>query len=145
MTEEKAYLNCKELILFTLSEVVLPTMDIFTDYVLALKLITTPVYCNNNGSIHANELIEERSLAPIGYSMFGAIVLSTFFQFIHFWITERSFKSRMVLMPLALCQLWPQFRALRVLWIHVKKRDFLKAKQEKKMLETSIVHIGKVF
>ena len=127
MAEDLSPIESRELFVFTLSEVVLPTLDIYTDFALSIKLVTI----STDSSI----------LAKIGYAMFGIIILTTAFHVIHWFKVERSFKSRILTTPLLICQLWPQYRALRVIWLNYR-HDYTNAKNEKKNIERSISYIG---
>ena len=156
-----APLSPKELLTFTLSDVILPTVDIYTDFALALKLVTLQIdydsisdevrQCYNSSdhsgldqfNLDVNKI--QSVLSPFGYAILGTILLSSICHSATWWITEQNWKSRLMTIPLLLLQLWPQYRSLRVLWLHVIRKDYIKARREKDNLESGIIYIGKYF
>ena len=212
MEEDLAHFDYKETALFTLSEIILPTADVYTDFVLAFRLLTIsydkyatqsvlqcfnqswayveygcyinasyvvdqdncndpPNICclgdpfsvpQNENMLYLNCCISESWYASgsdnlkrsidymdnsketfplIGYAMCGTILLSTITQMISLWSrSETAFRFEFFLVTL---QIWPQYRAMRILWLRFVKKDLLKTRQERRDFEHNLNHVGK--
>ena len=122
--------------LLVLTEIVLPTTDVITDLLLIFQLHKpTDGYCVNNCF----------NYATFGNLMIIPLILSTFLLIPHWWQREKSNKQKLLTGPLVLFQCWPQYRALRILWLKYKKKNVQVAIQEVAVIKGTIGNIGKVY
>ena len=51
-----------------------------------------------------------------GFAILSPVFLSTIFMLVHWWKTESNLKNKLVTLPLVICQMWPQYRIIRILY-----------------------------
>ena len=209
MEEDLAHFDYKETALFTLSEIIIPSADVYTDFVLAFSLLTISrgkytatksvfqcfnqswAYVQYGCYIDASYVVDQdncndppdicclgdpfsvsklenlsccnqESWYPeydlvgqnwtitidswkdnftlVGYAMCGIIILSTIIQMISLW--SRSETAPGFELFLVTLQMWPQYRAMRILWFRFVKKDLLKTRQERRDFEHNLNHVG---
>ena len=133
--------------------VFLPTFDVYSDLFLAIKLFVGNYYgyepewnrsgiepewtgqwdkCKTTGPPHPS----------YGSAMLAPFLLSWVFVTIQWFKTERGLSQKLKTLPLLICQVYPQWRALRVLYYAKWKRD-TRWQRMKEEWETDISFIGK--
>ena len=75
--------------------------------------------------------------------MCGIIILSTLIQLSSLWKTEKNLISRLSTLPALFMDIWPQYRALRVLWFRFVKEDLMKTRKERRNFEHNLNQTGK--
>ena len=80
-------------------------------------------YCRNNK--------KDGSHPKFGIAVISPVFLSTIFVLFHWYKTEKNMLNRMMTLPLVICQVWPQYRILRILYFGlIKKSDQWKKENE---------------
>ena len=118
-------------VLMMIFSVLLPTADVFSDIFFTLKLFT------GYGLKERHPKYGAVTLLPIIISWMGHTV---------YWFkTETKEKrNKMMTLPLLIFQVYPQWRALRVLYYAVIKKD-PRWKKMKEEFESGISHLGQHF
>ena len=114
---------------------ILPTVDVYLDISLIVDILAT-------------ELEDERQrlLHQVAFIMIGFLVLSFLMMIPHYLRAEKSWNSwnqRLATILLLFLQIWPQYRAARLLWFAFVRVDIEKCLREKLVLERDISHVGK--
>ena len=81
--------------------IIVPTWDQYSDHYLTEKLL--------------NEK-EERE-RRFGFLMLAVILLVTIFTIRQWWIGEKGWKNRLITLPFVLLQMYPQYRAGRIIYL----------------------------
>ena len=111
----------------------LPTFDVYSDIYFAAKLITGG---------YKREGCESAPTHPkFGGAMLAPVLLSWIFVAKFWYKTEQDLKQKLMTLPLLLLQLYPQWRALRVLY-HAKWRKTKEWQKMKEAWEMEISHLG---
>ena len=77
-------------------------------------------------------------------AILSPIFLSTIFTLFHWWkIESKSLKQLMSTLPLVICQFWPQYRAIRMLYLGLWKQDST-WEYEHHILKRDIISLGKL-
>ena len=122
--------------------VFLPTADVYSDLNFTMRLFFAGNYYNY-------ELNGDKCKTPVpahpkfGSAMLAPFLLSCLFVTIQWFRTERGLKQKLKTLPLLICQVYPQWRALRVLYYAKWKRD-IQWQRMKEEWETGISHIGEI-
>ena len=82
-------------------------------------------------------------LIQMAYVMIGFLILSFLMMIPHFLQAEKSWKQRLATFLLLFLQIWPQYRAARILWFAFVRVDIDKCLREKLMLERDLSNVGK--
>ena len=117
--------------------IIVPTWDQYSDHYLTEKLL--------------NEK-EERE-RRFGFLMLAVILLVTIFTIRQWWIGEKGWKNRLITLPFVLLQMYPQYRAGRIIYLGLQKKMSWKYlghqkkeiswKDEDEIFERDIVPLGK--
>ena len=91
-----------------------PTWDQYSDYYLNGRLLS------------AADLRTRR----FGYIMLVPIFLMTFFSIRHWWKLEKYKRNRLCTLPFVLLQIFPQYRAARILYLGFRKKKSWKAESD---------------
>lgn len=59
-----------------------------------------------------------------GVAVISPVVLSTVFVLFHWYNTESGLKNKLMTLPFVLCQVWPQYRILRILYFGLIKKSY---------------------
>ena len=120
--------------------VCLPSFDVYSDIFFATKLF--------RGNYYRNEYCENRVLGVPPYPKFASamlapVLLSWIFVAKQWYRTEEGLKQKLMTFPLLILQVYPQYRALRVLY-HAKWRKTNGWQRMKDEWEMQISHLGEV-
>ena len=131
---------------------VLPSGDIYSDIALSVKLLnnscddeyyrrhlTNP--CSETRATRVGWEVEIQNL--FGWIIWIPIVINFLFTIPHFLRVEKTWKQRLLTFPLLICQCWPQYRSLRVIWFAYVPKNIAKCLAEKLDLEQSVSNLGK--
>ena len=131
--------------LLVLTEIVLPTIDVISDLLLIIQLITyiepeiDPDWpydpCSSRICLN---------FITIGYMMIIPLILSTILLIPQWWKNERSKKHKLLTAHLLLLQVWPQYRAFRILWLNYIKKNVEMSIEELSIIKGTIGNIGKL-
>ena len=116
LTQINDDITAKDIGLLSAFGVILPSVDQCTDYNSAVNLI-----------------IDQRvRVRKYGYAMLAPILLMTFFSLRQWWRLEKSWKqnNRLWTLPLVLLQVFPQYRALRILFLGLRKKASWRAERD---------------
>jgi len=58
-----------------------------------------------------------------GFAILSPVLLSTIFVLVHWWKTESNLKNKLITLPLVICQIWPQYRIARILYLGLIKQN----------------------
>ena len=143
---------------FTLSDafltfgtgVVLPSADVYSDIGLSVDLLNKSCVdyvhkyfnCNNHENVKRDIYIQHL----FGWIIWIPIIINVLFTLPHFLRLEKTWTQRILTFPLLICQCWPQYRSMRVIWFAFGPRPFrniAKCLAEKLDLEESVSNLGK--
>lgn len=144
--------------------VLLPSADVYSDIGLSVKLLNKSCdeckhygqynYCSNNScsSICNNftKYPQERVQRSIEIQkLFGRIIwipiiINLLFTIPHYLRIERTWTQRLLTLPFLICQCWPQYRSMRVLWFAYVRHNITKCVAEKLQLEQNIYTLGRI-
>ena len=114
------------------TSVVLPSADIYSDIALSVKLM-------NNDRYSRHKFIQNL----FGWIIWIPIIVNLLFTIPHFLRVEKTWKQRLLTFPFLICQCWPQYRSMRVIWLAYVPRNIAKCLAEKVDLEQSVSNLGK--
>ena len=123
------------------SGVLLPTSDVYSDIFLSIKLFGGNYYRYDQNGTMCEHMVPPHP--EFGSLVLVAFLLSWLFVTIQWFKTEHGFKQKLKTLPFLVCQVYPQWRALRVLYYAKWKRDMVWQKMKEEW-ETGISHIGKL-
>ena len=126
--------------------VVLPTFDVYSDVSLIVLLLSiVPINDNDTWFDYTDYKIQIKSMEiSFGKIMMIPLILSTIFILPHWLKFEKSFKNRLMTLPLVLLQLYPQYRSMRVIcWAFIKKNTS-QCLKEKHDNDCSLSYVGKL-
>ena len=111
---------------------ILPTIDVWTGILIIEEVLTS------------EDPYIRQELSPVAYAMIaiGFLVLPFVMMIQHYLRTEKSWKEQFATILLLFLQVWPQYRAARLLWFAFVRVDNDKYREEKFLLE-SLSHVGK--
>ena len=116
-----------------MTKFILPTVDVCTDILTIEEILTLdPLRVHNY-----------QNLMQVGYVMIGFLVLSFLMMIPHYLRAEKSWKQRLATILLLFLQIWPQYRAARLLWFAFIQVDIDKCLREKLVLDRDLSHVGK--
>ena len=113
-----------------LTKIILPTSDIVTD-ILAIY----QVFLLDQGRY--------AELFIIGYLMIFFLLLSFLLTIPHFVRNEKSTKDKLIALPWLMLLSWPQYRAIRLLWLAFVDGNVEQFLAEKMIFEQDVGNIGK--
>ena len=113
---------------------ILPTFDVYSDISLIETILSTE---------QELEPKRQRLLHHTVFIMIGFLVLSFLMMIPHYLRAEKSWKQRLATILLLFLQIWPQYRAARLLWFAFVRIDIEKCLREKLILERDLSHVGK--
>ena len=120
--------------------VFLPTFDVYSDLLFTARLFAGNYYnrdyCNSVGVMVPPH-------PKFGSAMIAPFILSWLFVTIQWFKTERGLVQKLKTLPLLILQVYPQWRALRVLF-YAKWKKYDRWQRMKEEWETGISHIGKI-
>ena len=117
-----------------MTKFILPTVDVYTDILIIEEILTYDNYQ------------EWQKLFPVACTMIGFLVLSFLMMIPHYLraeTAEKSWKQRLATILLLFLQIWPQYRAARLLWFAFIQVDIDKCLREKLVLDRDLSHVGK--
>ena len=118
--------------------ILLPSGDTVSDIGLSLKLLSKT--CDEN-CLESNKIKHIQIQNLFGWIIWIPIILNTLLTIPHFLRVERTLLQRTLTCPLLVCQCWPQYRSLRVLWFAYVNRNILRSLQEKHEIEANISNL----
>ena len=116
--------------MLVLTKIVLPTADIVTDFM----------------AIHQVFLLDQQrysELFIIGYLMIAFLILSFLLTLPHYLRNEKSTKDKLIAFPFLVLLFWPQYRALRLLWLVFIEGNIEQFWIEKRIFEQDLENVGK--
>ena len=136
----------------------LPSGDIYSDIGLSVKLLDKS--CDEYGPVRyynrstKTSYFEDPCSVPwrvkkveiqnlIGWIIWIPIIINFLFTIPHFLRVEKTWKQRFLTLPFLICQCWPQYRSLRVLYFAYVPKNIAKCLSEKLDLEQSVSNLGK--
>ena len=114
-----------------MTKFILPTVDVCTDILTIEEILT----------YEKSYLRQE--FFPVACTMIGFLVLSFLMMIPHYLRLEKSWKQRLATILLLFLQIWPQYRAARLLWFAFIQVDIDKCLREKLVLDRDLSHVGK--
>ena len=127
---------------------VLPSGDIYSDIALSVKLLNNSCddeyyrrYTNPCSNTWVSGDVKIQNL--FGWIIWIPIIFNFLFTIPHFLRVEKTWKQRLLTFPLLICQCWPQYRSLRVIWFAYVPKNFAKCLAEKLDLEQNVSNLGK--
>ena len=131
---------------------VLPSGDVYSDIGLSVKLLNSS--CDENAdNLYHWEDKDPCSVTRIGKNveiqkLFGwiiwiPIIVNFLFTIPHFLRVEKTWKQRLLTFPFLICQCWPQYRSMQVIWFAYVPKNIAKCLSEKLDLEQSVSNLGK--
>ena len=131
--------------------VLLPSADVYSDIALSAKLLQKSCAdYKNNQYLHCyhpdyQQFIERKVRIQnlFGWIMWIPIIINLLFTIPHYLRVEKTWKQRLLTFPLLLCQCWPQYRSIRVLWFAYGPKNIAKCLAEKLDLEQNVSNLGK--
>ena len=156
-------ITAKDVGLISVFGLVLPSVDQGTDYNTSANLINYVHKCrsilpssdhnnvhecfgdwNSNGTVGfiPEEVmeIEETRIKRYGYAMLVPILIMTIFTLQKWWKLEKE-PNRLSTFYIAILQLYPQYRALRILYLGIRKKASWR--KEKNVYEKDLSSLGK--
>jgi hypothetical protein len=128
--------------------VIVPSVDQGTDYYTAAILIhfgfdhwcktSTSDWCVSPAGV-ASVAEQDLRVRRYGYAMLAPILLMTFFTLRQWWRLEKNW-NRLWTLPLVLLQVFPQYRALRILYLGLRKKASWRA--EKDIYDRDLTSLG---
>ena len=120
---------------------IVPSADQGTDYYTAANLIHFGFECDDRW--WCNDLktrdLEDSRVRRYGYAMLAPILLMTIFSLRQWWRLEKSW-NRLWTLPLVLLQVFPQYRALRILYLGLRKKASWRT--EKDVYDRDLTSLG---
>ena len=113
---------------------ILPTVDVYLDISLILDILST--------ELEVERQRQQMLLHQVAFIMVGFLVLSFLMMIPHYLRAEKYWKQRLATILLLFLQIWPQYRAARLLWFAFVRVDIEKCLREKLVLERDISHVG---
>ena len=128
---------------------VLPSGDIYSDIALSVKLLNHSCDDESYSKYYTNPCSETWTVRKVeiqnlfGWIIWIPIIFNFLFTIPHFLRVEKTWKQRLLTFPLLICQCWPQYRSLRVIWFAYVPKNFAKCLAEKLDLEQNVSNLGK--
>ena len=119
--------------------VILPSADQGSDYYTIATLIDYGFECHSRCVERDQEDEEDSRVRSYGYAMLAPILLMTIFSLRQWWRLEKSW-NRLRTLPLVLLQCFPQYRALRILYLGLRKKASWRA--EKNVYDRDLTSLG---
>ena len=131
--------------------VLLPSADVYSDIALSAKLLQKSCAdYKNNQYLHCyhpdyQQFIERKVRIQnlFGWIMWIPIIINLLFTIPHYLRVEKTWKQRLLTFPFLLCQCWPKYRSMRVLWFAYGPKNIAKCLAEKLDLEQNVSNLGK--
>ena len=129
--------------------VLLPSGDVYSDIALSVKLLNKSCDDEYYSKYYTNPCSEtwvERKVAIqnlFGWIIWIPIIINLLFTIPHYLRVEKTWKQRLLTFPFLLCQCWPQYRSIRVLWFAYGPKNIAKCLAEKLDLEQNVSNLGK--
>ena len=119
--------------------VFLPTGDVYSDFYLNVRMFLRNYYLNDECR-GAGIMVPPHP--KFGAAMLVPFLLSWLLVVRHWFIKEHGMKQKLKTLPLLILQVYPQWRALRVLY-YAKWKKHKGWQRMKEEWETGISHLGK--
>ena len=119
--------------------VFLPTFDVYSNLLLSARILAGNYY-NSDYCKSLGKMVKPHP--KFWSAMLVPFLLSWFFVTIQWFKTERGLKQKLKTLPLLIFQVYPQWRALRVLFYAKWKKDNRWQRMNEEW-ETGISHLGK--
>ena len=147
MTALSTFSHFDALVTF-LTGVVLPSGDVYSDIGLSVKLLNNSCdeyyskkFTNPCSEPWVVRRVEIQNL--YGGIIWIPIVINLLFTIPHFLRVEKTWKQRLLTFPFLICQCWPQYRSMRIIWFAYVPKNIAKCLAEKLDLEQSVSNLGK--
>ena len=143
-----------------MTSVMLPSGDVYSDIGLSVKLLNKS--CDEYGpqrywnmskrtylykdpcSDDTLALVREVEIQNLfGWIIWIPIIINLMFTIPHFLRIEKTWKQRLLTFPFLICQCWPQYRSMRIIWFSYVPKNIAKCLAEKLDLEQSVSNLGK--
>ena len=124
----------------------LPSVDVYSDIALSVKLLN--VSCKGKQKSSWRSRCSSDDNPDEIQNLFGLIIwipiiINLIFTIPHFLRVEKTWKQRVLTFPFLICQCWPQYRSMRVIWFAYVPKNIAKCLAEKVDLEQSVSNLGK--
>ena len=106
--------------------IIIPTWDQYSDYHLNARLLSE----------------KDLRTRRFGYIMLVPIFLMTFFSIRHWWKLEKYKRNRLYTLPFVLLQIFPQYRAARILYLGFRKKKSWKAESD--LYDRDLMSLGRL-
>ena len=127
---------------------VLPSGDVYSDIVLSVKLLNKS--CDEYKSYKKDPCDDDKWVEfkvgienLFGWIIWIPIIINMLFTIPHFLRVEKTWKQRLLTFPFLICQCWPQYRSMRIIWFAYVPKNIAKCLAEKLDLEQSVSNLGK--
>ena len=131
-------MNLKEAATVFIFKVVIPTIDVATDWLLGYHLIT-----GWNFDLQCSDFVAENHV-NMGIAILVPVIVAALFT-IHHWYhfekVENGGSGRLRTLPFVVSQTWTQFRYLKLIWSGVVKRNKKAWQREKEFLDREIATV----
>ena len=77
-----------------------------------------------------------------GFAVISPVLLTTIFVLFQWWRTEFSLINKLVTLPLVICQMWPQYRIVKILYFGLIKQN-IRWKIENEENKKNVSSLGK--
>ena len=132
-------ITLKDIGMISVFGVILPSVDQGSDYYTSANLIQyecKTLQCAENSDVKAKE---ELIMRRFGYAMLAPILLMTVFSLRQWWRMEKN-RNRLWILPIVFLQLFPQYRALRILYLGLRKKAYWR--EEKDLYDQDLTSLG---
>ena len=131
------------------TSVLLPSGDVYSDIALSVKLLNKS--CDEYKSYSKIDPCDDDRWVEFkvgienlfGWIIWIPIIINMLFTIPHFLRVEKTWKQRLVTLPFLICQCWPQYRSMRVLWFAYVPKNIAKCLAEKLDLDQNVSNLGK--
>ena len=83
---------------------------------------------------------DEDRIRRYGYAMLAPILLMTIFSIRQWWRLEKSKRNQLLTFPLVVLQLFPQYRAIRILYLGLMRKKAWR--KEKELYDRDLSSLG---
>ena len=121
------------------TKLILPTVDVCSDILAIGEILSVEEILSMDLESKRKQML----LRQTAFIMIGFLVLSFLMMIPHYLRAEKYWKQRLATILLLFLQIWPQYRAARLLWFAFIQVDIDKCLREKLVLDRDLSHVGK--